>query len=79
MTGIVTGTNMSKTASVKVDRSWRHPIYKKIVTKSKTYLVHNGLKAAVGDEVVITETRPLSRLKRWIIVKKIDKAKGIKS
>ena len=73
MTGTVTGTKMQKTATVKVDRLWRHPIYKKIVTKSKTYLAHDELGVKVGNQVTISEIRPQSKRKRWEIIETLKK------
>jgi len=67
-TGVVVSDKMNKSAVVKVERRVPNPIFKKIVTKSKRYYVHdesNALK--VGDRVKIVETRPLSKLKRWRI------------
>ena len=65
---MVIGTKMAKTAVVRVDRSFRHPMYLKIVKRSKNYLVHDEKGVGVGDKVTIKETRPLSKRKRWIIV-----------
>lgn len=70
--GIVMSTKMSKTATVKVERHWRHPLYKKIVRKSKKYLVDDELGVRVGDKVRICQTRPISKRKRWKIVEKIE-------
>lgn len=68
LTGVVISTKMAKTAVVRVDRSFRHPMYLKIVKRSKNYLVHDEKGVGVGDKVTIKETRPLSRRKRWIII-----------
>ncbi|OGY18842.1 MAG: 30S ribosomal protein S17 [Candidatus Chisholmbacteria bacterium RIFCSPHIGHO2_12_FULL_49_9] len=70
--GKVTGTKMAKTAKVEVDRSWRHPVYKKIVTKTKTYLAHDEIGVKVGDQVKIAQARPRSKRKRWQIVGKLE-------
>ena len=67
--GIVISTKMAKTAVVNVDRQWRHPLYQKMVKRSKHYLVHNETGAKEGDIVTIAETRPISKLKRWKVVK----------
>ena len=72
MIGKVTSTKMNKTASVEVERHWRHPLSKKIVKKSKKYLAHDELSVSVGDKVRIHETKPLSKRKRWKIVEKIE-------
>ena len=70
--GKVTGTKMKHTASVKVDSFSTHPIYKKRVKRSKTYLVHDEIGVKVGDEVIFQETKPISRRKRWRIKKIVD-------
>ncbi len=71
MTGIITADNQDKTRVVNVKRSFRHPLYKKVLRKSKKYYVHdeeNSTKS--GDRVLIEECRPMSRMKRWRIVEK---------
>ncbi|MBF0291343.1 MAG: 30S ribosomal protein S17 [Nitrospinae bacterium] len=73
--GVVVSDKMDKTAVVKVERRVRHSEFGKIVTRSKRYYVHdekNELK--VGDKVKITETRPMSALKRWRISAVIARA-----
>lgn len=69
--GTVIHTKMSKTAKIQVLRRWSHPVYKKILSKKKNYLVGCNLKLQPGDRVVIQETRPLSKKKRWQVIKKI--------
>jgi len=67
--GIVISAKMNKTVKVNVERTIAHPRYKKVVKRSKKYYAHNeksDLKA--GQRVRIQETRPLSKLKRWIVV-----------
>lgn len=80
LTGLVISDKMQKTAIVEVERKYRHPMYKKVVRAKKKYKVHNpdqpGLTARMGDFVEIMETRPLSKEKRWRLVKVIRKAKG---
>lgn len=67
--GVVVSDKMEKTVVVKVDRTFRHPQYGKVVTRSKKYYAHNESPTVkVGDEVTIVETRPLSKLKRWRVV-----------
>ncbi|MFO8238418.1 MAG: 30S ribosomal protein S17 [Prochlorococcaceae cyanobacterium] len=66
--GTVVSDKMDKTVVVAVENRFPHPIYKKTVSRTKRYKVHdetNGCK--VGDRVRITETRPLSRTKRWTV------------
>ena len=68
--GVVVKTAMKDTATVLVDRYVQHPKYKKYYTTSKKFLVHDaGNTAKVGDKVIIRETRPISKRKRFIIVK----------
>ena len=60
---------MQKTVVVRVDRTVRHPQYEKVIVQSKKYYAHDESNSAkVGDEVVIMETRPMSKLKRWRVV-----------
>lgn len=59
-------------AVVLVETSWKHPLYKKTVKRSKKFLVHNNLSAKVGDTVTISETRPLSARKRFTITEIIN-------
>jgi len=70
LTGIVISTKMAKTAVVRVDRSFRHPMYSKIVKRSKNYLAHDETGVKIGEKVVIRESRPLSRRKRWVVNRK---------
>jgi len=67
MSGVVTRAKTIKTVSVRIDRSYRHRLYGKVVHTSKHYLVHDELGCRPGDEVVIVESRPLSKLKRWVV------------
>lgn len=73
LVGIVISDKMQKSAVVVVESAWRHPLYKKTVTRSKKYLVQNDQKAKTGDSVVITETRPLSKQKRFTITEIVKK------
>jgi small subunit ribosomal protein S17 len=64
--GTVVSNKMDKTVVVKVERTFRHPEYQKVITRAKKYYAHNDSKELnVGDIVTIVETRPLSKLKRW--------------
>ena len=68
--GIVVKKSGAKTVKVAVSYRERHPLYGKIVTRTKNYHVHDEDDSAkVGDTVAIMETRPLSATKRWRIVK----------
>lgn len=67
--GIVVSNKMQKTVVVRVDRTIRHPQYGKVITQGKKYYAHNEFTSLKeGDEVIMMETRPLSKLKRWRIV-----------
>ena len=64
--GRVLESKMKKTAVVQVDTRNHHPVYKKYVTKSKKYYVHDPKgECKPGDTVSIIECRPMSKLKRW--------------
>ena len=64
--GTVVSDKMDKTVVVAVENRFPHPIYQKTVSRTKRYKVHDEANACkVGDRVRITETRPLSRTKRW--------------
>ena len=67
--GEVLESLMDKTAVVKVERRFPHPMYKKYVTKSKKYYAHDPEnKSNVGDIVRILESKPISKLKRWVVL-----------
>lgn len=67
--GKVVSTQMTATAVVSVDSFVSHPLYRKKIRRTRRFLAHNPEnKARQGDWVTIEETRPLSKLKRWIIV-----------
>lgn len=75
-TGIVVSDKMQKTIVVAIVRKAKHPLYGKTVTLTKKYKVHDEEnKAKVGDKVLITETRPLSKDKRWRLVEVVEAAK----
>lgn len=68
--GVVASKMGAKSVVVEVSYRELHPVYGKVVTRSKKYHVHDEADTAkVGDEVTIMETRPLSATKRWRIVK----------
>ena len=74
--GIVSSDKMDKTITVTVKYKEKHPIYGKFVNKTKKYHAHDEKnEAQVGDRVLLMETRPLSKLKRWRLVEIIEKAK----
>ena len=68
LTGVVVNAKMEKSATVRVDRMWRHPIYKKMIKRSKKFLVHAENQVKAGQIVKISEIKPMSRRKKWRIV-----------
>ncbi len=69
LTGVVTSTKMQDTAVVTVDRYEKHPKYGKFIKSSKKYSVHNPENnVSEGDKVIIMETRPISKTKKFVIV-----------
>jgi small subunit ribosomal protein S17 len=74
-TGVVVSDKMDKTVLVRIDRSFRHPLYQKIVKRSSKLAAHDELNDAhAGDTVRVMETRPLSRTKRWRVVEVVERA-----
>ncbi|MGI6096618.1 MAG: 30S ribosomal protein S17 [Dethiobacteria bacterium] len=73
--GKVTSDKMDKTIVVAVERFKRHPLYGKIIRRTKKYKVHDEHnECRIGDKVKIMETRPLSKEKRWRLVEIIEKS-----
>lgn len=76
LTGKVVSDKMDKTVVVSVDTQIRHPLYGKIVRRSKKFKAHDeNNQCRAGDVVKIMETRPLSRDKRWRVVEVVEKAR----
>ncbi|HEX9744364.1 MAG TPA: 30S ribosomal protein S17 [bacterium] len=74
--GTVVSDKMDKTLLVRVDRRRQHPLYGKIMKLTKKYMVHDYKEeAGIGDFVLIEETRPLSKNKRFRLVEVLEKAK----
>ena len=74
--GIVTSDKMDKTVVVSIKDRVRHPLYKKIVNRTVKIKAHDEQNVCgVGDKVLVMETRPLSKDKRWRVVEIIEKAK----
>jgi small subunit ribosomal protein S17 len=73
-TGEVISDKMDKTIVVRVERRFQHPRFKKVVTSFKKFYAHDEKnEAKVGDVVLITETRPLSKTKSWRLVQVLEK------
>ncbi|ABV73790.1 30S ribosomal protein S17 [Rickettsia canadensis str. McKiel] len=67
--GVVISSKADKTVTVKVERKFKHPIYKKFVKVSKKYAAHDSEnRYQEGDKVSIIESRPISKTKTWIVV-----------
>ena len=74
-TGVVISDKMDKSVIVQVDRLVRHPMYKKYVRRRAKYVAHDETNSCgVGDRVLIRETRPFSKTKRWRVSEIIEKA-----
>ena len=74
-TGIVVSNKMIKTITVELERTMKHPIYQRVIKrKSKLYAHDDSNECGIGDKVLVMETRPLSKLKRWRLIKVIEKA-----
>ena len=74
--GIVTSDKMDKTVVVTIKNRVRHPLYNKIVNDTVKYKAHDeNNECGIGDKVLIMETRPMSKDKRWRVVEIIEKAK----
>jgi len=74
--GVVTSSSMDKSIAVSVVRTLKHPVYGKFMKKSRKFIAHDDKNECnVGDTVRISETRPLSKTKRWRLVEIIERAK----
>ena len=74
LTGIVVSNKPEKTIVVRVERVQRHPLYGKRIKKHKKFMAHDeNNECQIGDKVLIKECRPLSKRKRWILVKIIER------
>ncbi len=72
--GVVVRAKMQKTVTVQVDRSFRHRVYQKVIRRTKRYLAHDEIGCQPGDQVIIVESRPLSRTKRWVVQEVLRRA-----
>ena len=75
MTGTVVSDKMDKTVVVQVERLVKHPMYKKYIRRRVKFMAHDEANTcAIGDKVLITESRPLSKNKQWRVSKVVEKA-----
>jgi small subunit ribosomal protein S17 len=78
VTGVIVSDRMDKSVVVAVERQVRDPLYGKIQRRTSKFSAHDeGNEGKVGDRVAITETRPISRRKRWVVTRIVEKAKQI--
>ncbi len=78
LVGRVVSDKMDNTVTVLVERRVKHPMYDKIIVRSKKYHAHNeGNGAKAGDLVEIQESRPISKTKSWAVTKLVEKAVAI--
>jgi small subunit ribosomal protein S17 len=75
LTGTVVSDKMDKTAIVQVERLVKHPLYKKYIRRRNKFAAHDTEnRCKIGDKVLITESKPISKLKRWRVTDIIEKA-----
>ena len=75
-TGVVVSDKMDKTVVVAIKTKVRHPLYGKMVNRTRKFKAHDELnECGIGDTVKIMETRPLSKDKRWRVVQVVERAK----
>lgn len=75
--GRVVSDGADKTVTVNVERRLKHPLYGKVVTMSKRYMAHDEKNEyKVGDLVELTSSRPISRRKRFVVTRLLEKARG---
>lgn len=75
-TGVVVSDKMDKTVVVAIQDNVKHPLYKKIIKRTVKFKAHDeNNECKTGDRVLIVETRPLSRDKRWRVAEIVEKAK----
>ena len=79
-TGVVVSDKADKTVSVKVERRFMHPLYGKIVTRSKKYAAHDETNEyKTGDRVEIIAVRPISKTKTWKVTRLVERPRGIET
>ena len=67
ISGVVTSNKMDKTVSVKITKRFRHRLYKKVIDRHNTVKAHDELGCEIGDQVLIVESKPISKTKRWVV------------
>ncbi len=78
--GVVVSDKADKTVSVKVERRFMHPLYGKVVTRTKKYAAHDeNNEFRIGDRVEILSVRPISKTKTWKVIRLIERPRGIET
>jgi small subunit ribosomal protein S17 len=78
ITGVVVSDKMDKSVVVSVQRQIRDALYGKTQKRTSKFLAHNEANdAKIGDRVAIVEARPMSRRKRWVVTRVVEKARGV--
>ena len=78
--GEVVSNRMQKTITVKVERRVRHPVYERVIKRSKKFHAHDERnQCQIGDQVRIIETRPLSKTKRWRLLEIVRRQAGVEA
>lgn len=73
--GIVISNKMQKTIVIKIENRYPHPLYSKTLIKTKKYLAHDEQdECNIGDQVIVQQCRPLSKRKRWKLIKILSKS-----
>jgi small subunit ribosomal protein S17 len=67
LTGVVKSNKMTRTVVVEIGRTYRHPLYRKVVHSNMSVKAHDEMGCQIGDQVRIVESKPLSRDKRWVV------------
>ena len=67
MTGTVTSNRMMKTVVVEISRTYKHPLYHKVVHARQKIKAHDDLGCSIGDKVVVVECAPISKEKTWMV------------
>jgi small subunit ribosomal protein S17 len=75
--GVVVSDKCTNTVTVKVERKIKHPLYNKIIRRSKKFAAHDEQGCKIGDVVRIVESRPISKTKRWAVIERVSAATDI--
>ena len=67
MVGFVKSNKMTKSVIVQIDRTYRHPLYKKVIHSYQNVMAHDDIGCNIGDQVKIVESKPISKNKKWVV------------